>query len=413
MAAFNDLNDDVLLILIDFLAGEGFVRDTEGIGRNHLVALSSTNRRLRYLTTQVATRSLFDSVLMRGRSLPARLDECIYEGRPLDIPQALERTRSLRIPRPFESGLERNQKGARIYRYEITRLLRTPQRLEKLDVGHSRIFKTARRDRFSRPFFRDDKFSSLPFAIEASPPLALNYVKELSIHQNRYLLGPLCPNVESIKVKTSSGYISLPVMLGKFSKLSYLISLELDQTVGPELVQTVYEFLPNLKRLVLTGSGLNMISVETRQRIISALAHFPRLHTISFHHDFKPSSRPWGDSPDEPPDYRMDCLVGGPSLESQVTDCTRSYLARHVVRFFEGCLALANLFLNPLNEFHLLRREPDLAITWVQKEKSEERSQDDAEAWSNDYDTSDEEDDRVILQSMALCGYNNSYSGSE
>ncbi|KAK8176690.1 hypothetical protein BC567DRAFT_227690 [Phyllosticta citribraziliensis] len=414
MATFNDLNDDVLLIVIDFLAEESLRRDSKGRRRNHLVALSSANRRLRYLATWVAKRSVFHSVSLEGGSLPAQLNECVFEGCSLDIPKALERTRSLRIPYPYVTPFDRD---LTVGEYELNRLLRTPQRLEKLDAGHSRISKTARRDRFSGMFFHNGDFRQ-PVFLRDNPTFTLRYVKELSIYQDLYYLGRLCPNVESIKVRRAldSGTDAEEMLsnaIGKFRKSPHLISFELDSKVEPELVKTIYTFLPNLERLALTGSGLNMIYVENRERIISALAHFPRLHTFSFRHDFKSSSRPWGDSPEEPPDYRMDCLIGGPSLENEVPYPTRLYFARHSVRFFEGCLALTSLFLNPLNEFYLLEKEPDLAIKWVQKEKSEEEPQDDSEAWLSDWSTTDEEDDRGSLQSVDLSSHSSSDSSSE
>lgn len=401
MATFHDLNDDVLLTLIDFLAEEGLQRDSKGRRRNHLVALASTNRRLRYLATWVAKRSLFHSVSLEGGSLPTQLIDCFFEGCPLDIPQALERTRSLRIPYPYSRAFGKDKS---VGEYELNRLLRTTKRLEKLDAGHSRVSKTVRRDHFAGLFFHDKNLCSPPVSLSDNAPFTLKYVKELSICQNCYSLVRLCPNVESIKVRTvdngKDAEEMLPYALSKFHKLPHLISFELDLKVEPKLVKTIYTFLPNLERLVLTGSGLNMISVENREHIISSLVPFPRLHTVSFHHDFKPSSRPWGDSPEEPPDYRMDCLVGGPALESQVSNFTRLYLARHVVRFFEACLELKTLLFTPLNGFHLLRREPDLAVKWVQKEGSEEEPRDDSEPWLIDWTATDEEEDRNSLQSM-------------
>ncbi|KAK7628698.1 hypothetical protein IWX50DRAFT_130169 [Phyllosticta citricarpa] len=369
MASFNDLNDDVLLIIIDILAEENLVRRSSQPRRNHLTAFSSTNRRLRFLATQVATKPLFHSVsLWGGRHLPGPGEKLLL-GYRLSIPPTLARTRTLRVPHPY--ALELPLDNLERSHHEFARLLTAPARLERLDVHYPDMPV----DDLLYPGINLGRFD-LGGRKELNLPFSLDHVKTLSIHMISKALVPFCPNLEKIRIMTSAaGEDSwgsgegrgFPGVLCDCAKLPRLVDFEMNRRIGPNVLELIHAALPNLERLALTGEGLAYLTISDRQQITARLSLFPLLHSLSLHHAFTPSSRPWGDSPDEPPDYRMACLLGGPAAHGSA----RPYFARHAVRFFEECGALRLLFFLPRSEFRLVRRMPGLAVEWVWEECGE------------------------------------------
>ncbi|KAK8184932.1 uncharacterized protein BKA78DRAFT_322999 [Phyllosticta capitalensis] len=382
MATFDDLNDDVLLLIIDILFDQDSQQDPSGPPCDPLTAFSCTNRRLRLLATEIATRPLFYSVsIWGGTSTPPPALELI-RGERLDIPPGLERTRYLRIPNPFLGASNKhNKKLTRACLREFARLLSTPKHLEKLDVQYSKV-----PDDLSYPFtllydvlgidpFHYDRRKTFNIeggrACQISLPFTLDHVKELWIHARSNGLVLHCPNVKKLGIRTEchpDGALRASEdfndLLSKCPQLPHLVDLEIDMKITRHTLEIVYAALPNLERLALTGNGIRFLPIQDREEVVSQLSLFPRLRHFDIRHPFKSSSRPWGDSPDEPPDYRMDCLVGG----YQGQPVKNKYFARHAVRFFEECMSLQILGFLPSNYFRLLTREPGLTIKWLRPE---------------------------------------------
>ncbi|KAK7551451.1 hypothetical protein BKA81DRAFT_9187 [Phyllosticta paracitricarpa] len=239
MASFNDLNDDVLLIIIDILAEENLVRRSSQPRRNHLTAFSSTNRRLRFLATQVATKPLFHSVsLWGGRHLPGPGEKLLL-GYRLSIPPTLARTRTLRVPHPY--ALELPLDNLERSHHEFARLLTAPARLERLDVHYPDMPV----DDLLYPGINLGRFD-LGGRKELNLPFSLDHVKTLSIHMISKALVPFCPNLEKIRIMTSAaGEDSwgsgegrgFPGVLCDCAKLPRLVDFEMNRRIGPNVLE--------------------------------------------------------------------------------------------------------------------------------------------------------------------------------
>ncbi|KAK7515447.1 hypothetical protein IWZ03DRAFT_203008 [Phyllosticta citriasiana] len=217
MASFNDLNDDVLLIIIDILAEENLVRKPSQPRRNHLTHSVS---------------------LWGGRHLPGPGEKLLL-GYRLSIPPTLARTRTLRAPHPYalELPLDNSERS----HHEFARLLTAPARLERLDVHYPDMPV----DDLLYPGINLGRFD-LGGRKELNLPFTLDHVKTLSIHMISKALVPFCPNLEKIRIMTSAaGEDSwgsgegrgFPGVLCDCAKLPRLVDFEMNRRIGPNVLE--------------------------------------------------------------------------------------------------------------------------------------------------------------------------------